>query len=67
MTKRFLTPIRLPSLNSDPENPEAGEMYFNSSSNIIRQYNGTSWKDIPDSVSGGSGQTDWSLYWQPSW
>jgi hypothetical protein len=67
MAKRFLTPIGLPLLDRDPDTASEGEMYFNTSTKAIRQYNGTSWKSIPDSVTGGSDQKDWNLYWQPSW
>jgi hypothetical protein len=66
MSKRFLTPIQLAVLDSDPQNPSVGELYFNNSIKAIRQFNGTSWKTLPDSVAAG-GETDWNLYWQPSW
>jgi hypothetical protein len=67
MTKRFLTPIRLVNLDSDPGSALSGDMYFNTSSKTIRQYNGLLWNDVLDSTSGSGGDTDWNLFWQPSW
>ena len=42
-------PMTLPIAASDPGSAVAGDMYFNSTSNVIRVYNGTAW------VSEGSG------------
>lgn len=36
----------LPEENSDPEDAEEGEIYFNSNTSQIRIYNGTSWRNI---------------------
>src|SRR5690606_10623781 len=35
--------LRVPSLASDPSNPEAGLIYYNNVSNELLYYNGTSW------------------------
>jgi hypothetical protein len=42
--------IGLPVGTSDPSSPSAGEIYFNSSTNKIRQYNGTAWADFTSST-----------------
>src|SRR5882672_2384588 len=42
----------LKHLASDPGSPVAGEMYYNTTSNVVRFYNGTVWADMS---SGGSG------------
>src|SRR5439155_9665831 len=34
--------------DSDIANPSAGQLYFNTSSNIFRQYDGTAWKTVVD-------------------
>jgi hypothetical protein len=44
--------ITLPSTATDPVSAVAGDMYFNSVSNLIRFYNGTIWQDI--GTGGGS-------------
>ena len=45
MTRKFLVPIGLVSLSSDPAGTSAGQTYYNTTSNKIRIYNGTSWID----------------------
>lgn len=44
--------LTLPNATSDPGSAGAGDMYYNSTSNTIRFYNGTVWADIGG---GGSG------------
>lgn len=41
--------IRLAQLAADPSNPENGLMYYNTSSNKIRQYIDSAWVDVVDS------------------
>lgn len=50
-TARF---TRLPNQSSDPASPLTGAVYYNTTSNILRYYNGTTWADI------GSVETDWA-------
>lgn len=39
--------LRLPSLTSDPVSGEAaGQIYYNTTSNVVRFYNGSAWGDI---------------------
>jgi hypothetical protein len=52
MSKKFLTPIVPPVLDSDPSGGSEGAIYFNSSSNALKFYNGTSWVEL--SQAGGA-------------
>ena len=38
------------NLAADPSNPYSGQIYFNTVSNKLRIYNGTSWDEVPFSV-----------------
>lgn len=42
---------RLPNQSADPTSPLAGAIYYNTSTNVFRFYNGTTWADVG---SGGS-------------
>lgn len=53
MSRKFLTPIGLASLSSDPGSATAGDTYFNTTSNVVRYYNGTAWATVGSG--GGSG------------
>lgn len=46
MAKLFKTPIAPPSLTSDPSDPVEGAIYFNTSSNVLKFYNGSTWEEI---------------------
>ena len=35
--------IHLGSITADPSNPKAGDYYYNSTSNVFRFYNGSTW------------------------
>lgn len=39
-------PVTLPNSASDPGTAAAGDMYYNSVSNVIRYYNGSTWQNI---------------------
>lgn len=53
MSRKFLTPIAPPSLSSDPAQALAGAIYFNTSSNVLKFYNGTEWTEIGSGSGGG--------------
>ena len=57
MAKRHLVPIDLYTATSDPTGVSAGEIYFNTSTNKVRQYDGASWSDV---ASGGSASNSFS-------
>ena len=46
MAKRFLTPINLPSRSSDPATASEGDLYFNTSLDIIKVYYNSTWNPI---------------------
>lgn len=46
MSKRFLSPLRLVNLTSDPAGGSEGDIYWNSSSNKVRVYQDGSWSDL---------------------
>jgi hypothetical protein len=53
MARKFLTPLSPPSLQSDPEFAIAGSIYYNTTSNLLKFYNGSSWVAL---TSGGSSE-----------
>lgn len=54
MARRFLTSLRLANLSSDPGSASAGDIYYNSSSQAIKLYNGSSWSEVGSGGGGGS-------------
>lgn len=52
MSVRFLNSLRLVNLASNPATGSLGDLYYNTTDNTARYYNGTSWISI---VSGGGG------------
>lgn len=46
MAKRFLTPLNLPNLASDPETGTEGDLYFNTISNTIKIYTNDVWTEL---------------------
>jgi hypothetical protein len=46
MAKRFLTPINLPSKATDPATASDGDLYFNTSLNVIKVYYDSVWNAI---------------------
>lgn len=54
MAKRFLSTINLPKLSSDPGSGSEGEIYYNTTSDKVRFYNGSAWADLTSSGGGGA-------------
>jgi len=46
VAKKYLTPIAPPSLASDPASGVNGAIYYNTTSNVLKFYNGTTWTAI---------------------
>ena len=46
MAKKFLSPLNLVNLTSDPVSAAEGDVYWNSSTNTLRIYDGGSWQDV---------------------
>ena len=46
MAKKFLTPVAPPALASDPASGVAGAIYYNTVSNVLKFYNGTTWTAV---------------------
>jgi hypothetical protein len=57
MAKRFLTPLNLAPLSSDPASGSEGDAYFNTSTNKVRVYYDGAWNDL-----GGSSLIDEIYY-----
>ena len=57
MAKKFLTPVTPPSLATDPASGVAGAIYFNTASNVLKFYNGTTWEAVGTGASGGGTAT----------
>jgi hypothetical protein len=55
VAKKFLTPIVPPQLSSDPASAVNGAFYYNTVSNSLKFYNGTSWVEIGTGSGGGGG------------
>jgi hypothetical protein len=57
VAKKFLTPVTPPSLASDPVSGVAGAIYYNTTSNVLKFYNGTVWTAIGTGQGGGGAAT----------
>lgn len=51
MSKKFLTPIGLATLASDPVSASEGDMYYNTTSDVARIYKNGAWEDLAGGVS----------------
>ena len=47
--------LGLPLLTSDPSSPQAGDVYFNTTDNTVKFYDGSSWVSAESGTSGGGG------------
>ncbi len=56
MAKRFLTPLNLPNLASDPETGAEGDLYFNTSTKTLKIYSNGVWSEVQG---GGSSGATW--------
>lgn len=54
---KFGTPIALRQLAADPSSPVNGELYYNTVSNVIRQYVNSTWQDVSAGSIALTGQT----------
>ncbi len=59
MSKKFLTPINLTNLSSDPVTGSEGDLYFNTTDNVVKIYADGTWTEL----TGGAGAA--SVYYQP--
>lgn len=57
MSRKFLTPITLPALTSDPAPAPTGSLYYNTSSDVIKFFNGSSWVAVGTGGGGGEGSS----------
>ena len=65
MARKFLTPVTPPSLASDPASGVAGAIYYNTTSNVLKFYNGTTWTAI-GTGQGGTATTIQALATAPN-
>jgi hypothetical protein len=54
VARKYLTPIAPPTLSSDPATGVTGAIYYNTTSNVLKFYNGTTWTAIGTGQGGGS-------------
>jgi hypothetical protein len=57
MAKKFLTPLGLVSLSSDPATGSEGQLYFNTTSDVIKIYSNGVWSEL---TGGGGGSVIYS-------
>jgi len=50
MSKKFLTPIGLATLPSDPATASEGDMYYNTTSDVARIYKNGAWEDLAGGI-----------------
>jgi len=59
MSKKFLTPINLTNLSSDPATGSEGDLYFNTTDNVVKIYADGAWTELQGGAGGGA-----SVYYQ---
>ena len=55
MAKRFLTPLNLSNLASDPATGSEGDLYFNTTNDVVKIYVNGEWTELQGGGGGGSG------------
>ena len=60
MSKKFLTPINLTNLSSDPATGSEGDLYFNTTDNVVKIYADGIWTELQGGSGGGA-----SVIYQP--
>ena len=66
MARKFLTPVVPPALASDPASGTAGAIYFNTSSNVLKFYNGTEWTAVGSGAGSSSASSIQALASAPN-
>jgi hypothetical protein len=54
MAKRFLTPLNLSNLASDPATGSEGDLYFNTTNDVVKIYINGAWTELQGGGGGGS-------------
>ena len=49
LNKNELQNVAIQNLSTDPANPVAGQIYFNTTDNVLKQYNGSAWQTYTQS------------------
>lgn len=57
MSRKFLSPVNLLHLASDPSSGSDGDIYFNTGSNVIKVYYSSAWHELTAGGGGGTGIT----------
>lgn len=67
MAKRFLTPLGIVSLPTDPPSGSNGQIYFNSSTNELKLYYDGQWNSLSTGGGGTTTQTESGVQLSTSW
>jgi hypothetical protein len=54
VSQKFLSSLTLVNLGTDPSSPSIGELYYNTGSNLIKFYNGSSWASLSSAAGGAT-------------
>ena len=54
MAVKLLTPQKIVNLASDPAEGNAGQLYYNTTSNVLKYHDGTSWQTFSGGGGGGA-------------
>lgn len=57
MSRRFLTPIRVANLSSDPVSANEGDLYYNTALDKLKVYANSTWSEVGGGSSGGGAIT----------